>query len=123
MISYQVYKVMHFVGMFMMFISLGAIFAKMIEGNWQNFQWRKTVLYTHGIALLMVITGGFGLLARLGIKHAHLPGWAIAKFAIWFLFACMVFILVRKNHWAKYFWFAAIVLGFSAAVIVLYKPF
>ncbi|WP_413289185.1 hypothetical protein [Bdellovibrio sp. HCB337] len=123
MISYSVYKVMHLTGVLMVFLSLGGVAMNAINTAGASIAWKKPAAITHGIGLLLSLVGGFGLLARLGIVHGGLPGWAIAKLGIWVLFAAMIGVLLRKPNMAKPLWATMIVFGACAAYLAGYKPF
>ncbi len=123
MISYAVYKIVHLVGVFMVFLALGGVATNAINGGTKNHSWRKPIAITHGIGLLLSLVGGFGLLARLGIIHGGLPGWVMAKLGIWTLFAVLIGVVSRKPSWAKPIWPLIIVLGATASYLAGSKPF
>lgn len=123
MISYSVYKIIHLVGVLMVFLALGGVATNAINGGGKQHAWRKPIAITHGIGLLLSLVAGFGLLARLGIVHDGLPGWVVAKLGIWLAFAVMIGVLVRKPNAAKPLWVATIVLGALAAYLAGSKPF
>lgn len=123
MISYSVYKVVHLVGVLMVFLALGGVVTSAISAGSKNHSWRKPIAITHGVGLLLSLVGGFGLLARLGIAHGGLPGWVIAKLGIWTLFAVLIGVVSRKPGWAKPIWPLIIVLGATAAFLAGSKPF
>ncbi len=123
MISYGAYKVIHLAGVLMVFLALGGVTTNAINGGTKNHSWRKPIAITHGIGLFLSLVGGFGLLARLGIIHGGLPGWAMAKLGIWILFAALIGMIYRKPSWAKLIWVLMIVLGATAAYIAGSKSF
>lgn len=123
MISYSVYKVIHLVGVMMVFLALGGVTANAVGAGVKNHIWRKPIAITHGVGLLLSLVGGFGLLARLGIVHGGLPGWAMAKLGIWTLFAVLIAVLARRPQWAKALWGVMIFLGVAAAYIAGSKSF
>ena len=123
MISYSVYKVVHLLGVLMVFLALGGVTMHVINGGGKDHSWRKPVAITHGIGLLLALVGGFGLLARLGVMHGTLPGWVIAKLGIWLVFAVLVGVVVRKKSWAKPLWLITLLLGGLAAYLAGSKPF
>lgn len=123
MISYSIYKVIHLLGVLMVFLSLGGVTMHVINGGGKDHAWRKPTAITHGVGLLLALVGGFGLLARLGVVHGGLPGWVLAKLGIWFVFAIMVGVVIRKKSLAKPLWFMTILLGGVAAYLAGSKPF
>lgn len=123
MIPYAVYKVVHLVGVLMVFLALGGLATNAVNGGTKAHAWRKPIGFTHGLGLFLSLLGGFGLLARLGIVHGGLPGWAIAKLAIWIVFAVLIAVIPRKPGWAKTLWPVIIGLGGAAAYLAGSKPF
>jgi hypothetical protein len=115
MISYAVYKIVHLVGVLMVFLALGGVATNAINGGTKNHSWRKPIAITHGVGLLLSLVGGFGLLARLGIVQGGLPGWVLAKLGIWVLFAVLIGVVSRRPQWAKPIWPLIIILGAIAA--------
>ncbi len=123
MISYSIYKIVHLVGVLMVFLALGGVATNAINEGSKNHSWRKPIAITHGIGLLLSLVGGFGLLARLGIIHSGLPGWVMAKLGIWVLFAVLIGVVSRKPGWAKLIWLLIIILGATAAYVAGSKSF
>ena len=123
MISYSAYKIIHLVGVLMVFLALGGVLTHAINGGTKSHSWRKPIAITHGIGLVLSLVGGFGLLARLGIVHGGLPGWVMAKLGIWVLFAALIGIVSRKPGYAKSIWPLIIILGATAAYLAGSKPF
>jgi len=107
----------------MVFLALGGVTMHVINGGGKDHSWRRPVAITHGIGLLLALVGGFGLLARLGVKYGTLPGWVIAKLGIWLVFAVMVGVVVRKQSLAKPLWLLTLLLGGVAAYLAGSKPF
>lgn len=78
--SYEVYKVMHVFSVVMFAILGGMAIAK--------DELHKAVKITIGTFSLLILVGGMGLLARIGISHgAGWPTWAILKVVIWLILA------------------------------------
>lgn len=107
----------------MVFLAIGAIAANAISVGARNHSWKKAIAITHGVGLFLSLLGGFGLLARLGIVHGGLPGWAMAKLVIWFVFGALLAVLYRLPKFAKLTWFLVIGLGIVAAYLAGSKPF
>lgn len=114
MIDYNVYKLIHLVSIFGLFIALacGAVTDK-AKSRW--------VGPVHGIALLLVLVAGFGMLARLGI-HGSLPGWVIGKLVVWLLLGGSIAIARRKALPVGAFLVLITILGGVAASLALWKP-
>jgi hypothetical protein len=122
MFSYQIYKLLHFSGLAMAFLGLGGIMLHHYS-NHDNLKAKAKILAfsLHGVGLLFMLTGGFGMLARLGLVNG-LPGWVYAKLALWLLLGAMVGFAKRmKNAWIVSFMLVSIVV--FSATLALYKPF
>ncbi len=123
MIPYSVYKVIHLIGILMVFLAVGGVTMHVINGGGREHSWRKAIGITHGFGLILALVGGFGLLARLGVAQGPMPGWAMAKIGIWLIFAIMVGIVIRKKSWAKSLWVITLCLGGVATYLAGSKPF
>lgn len=80
MIPYAAYKVLHYLGIFTLVVVLSASFSRSAQGGAGPDAWRKRLGIAHGTALFLILLGGFGMLAKLGLGF---PGWAMAKVGIW----------------------------------------
>jgi len=121
MLSYECYKVVHLLGVIMLFLSLGGLVVASSITEIDR-RWARRLGITHGLGLLMVLFAGFGMLAKLQIM-AHLPGWAIGKLIIWLCLGGMIALVRRKPQWGILLWWTMAVLGGLAAYLALYKPF
>ncbi|HSH44718.1 MAG TPA: hypothetical protein VK966_02625 [Longimicrobiales bacterium] len=141
MISYSVYRLVHLVGIILLFVVLGGLSwaaaraeSAALAGNATRAGTAGTgpagtgrpriAMILHGVALFIVLLGGFGLLARLGIVQGHaFPGWVWAKLGIWLLAGLSVVIPRRKPEWALGVFVLLPVLGGLAAWLAIFKPF
>ncbi|MCB0356341.1 MAG: hypothetical protein KDD40_05000 [Bdellovibrionales bacterium] len=119
---YEVYKIIHVVGIMVLFLSLGAMFFTGFNHINADKKQRRPWMIMHGVSLFFILLGGFGLLARLGVTGS-LPLWIWFKLAIWLIFGAMAVILRKKVQWSQPLLAAVIVLGLIAAYIATYKPF
>jgi hypothetical protein len=122
MISYAIYKNMHFLGIFMILVAMGGLILQQINTRTREQVWRRPVAIIHGIGMVLVLVGGFGLLARLGI-HWPWPGWVIGKVIIWLVFGVLIAVIGRSPSLAKPLWWITIALGALAAYLALNQPF
>ncbi len=124
MIAYEIYKVIHLFAMFLLFTLLGGIALHVLNGGTrESNRGRKLVGALHGVALFLILLGGFGMLARLGIVQGGLPGWIYAKLAIWVALPVIGTMPYRKPATAKAVLLALPVIGALSAYFAIYKPF
>lgn len=125
MISYPVYRLVHLVGIVLLFAVLGGLSLAASRGvTGRSGISPRLAMALHGLALFIVLLGGFGLLARLGVTHGmDWPAWVWAKLGIWALAAAAVMVPRRRPEWATGLFLALPVLGGLAAWLAIFKPF
>jgi hypothetical protein len=116
--DYSVYKIIHYIGIFTLMFSLGSIFTK----------YDKRAVMGHGIALFLILLGGFGMQAKM--KDAYVaqfdtgfPNWMIVKLVIWLIFGAAVALAKRGVLKGATAWIVMIALAVCAAYLGLMKPF
>lgn len=121
MISYEIYKLLHFAGIFSVFLGFGAILINSLNQKEQQ-RIRMFGFIFHGVGLFLILLGGFGMAARLGYA-ANLPHWVYAKLVAWLFLGGAVALLKRQA--SKFpLWITLIVAsGIFAAAMAIYKPF
>jgi hypothetical protein len=122
MLSYQIYKLAHFAGIMMLFIGLGGLLVSAYAGHANLKSRAKILAFTfHGLGLLLILVGGFGMLARLGLVNG-LPVWIYIKLLLWLTMGIAVSLAKRstKAAWLNALLFVGI--GVSSAALALYKP-
>ena len=82
---------------------------------------RKRTMMITGIASLLMLVSGFGLMAKL--YGGHMLGWMIVKIVCWLGFSAMAGIVYRKAHLRGMFSFVGLVLLLTALIMVYLKPF
>ena len=121
---YTAYKLIHFFGIFTLMIVLAAAAMHVVRGGTRaDNPNRRIIGIVHGVAMFMILLGGFGMLARLGIVHTGLPGWIYAKLVIWLVAGASIALLYRGRDAARTLLIALPLLGVLAAYFALYKPF
>ena len=144
MIPYITYKVIHYLGVFVLLTALAARLGRSalsrsdedraggraaiqdtVEGRPMPDPWARRLGVIHGLALFLVLLGGFGMLARLDVAHdpGLLPGWVWAKLAVWTLLGSAVLAARRSTSWSARLLVAAPALAVLAGIIALTKPF
>jgi len=84
--DYTTYKIIHLIGIAALALGLGG----MMAGGSQ----RKLFSIVQGIALLVMLVSGFGLLAKLKLGFPH---FAIAKTVLWVVIGGMPVLLRKLN--------------------------
>lgn len=119
--SYEVYKITHLIGIFMVMIALGGVTTYAINGGDKSSnRFRKALGITHGVGLVLALVAGFGLLARLQIGW---PGWVFGKLIIWVILGVLSAVAYRLGTRGQALWYVVILLGALAAYLAVMKPF
>ena len=115
MLSFDVYKIVHFFGMFSLFFAYGGLLMFHHMGGPKTAPARKKVAILHGIALFLILLGGFGMLARLEM-HFPFPLWIWIKLAVWLAMGGLVVVARKKADkiWPVYF--LVVITGLIAAI-------
>jgi hypothetical protein len=122
MFSYQLYNVVHIVGLIFLMAGLGGMSS--VEVPSHRRAWiRRSLAAFHGLGVFLILLGGFGMLARLGIVQGIAwPGWLWAKVIIWGVLGVSAFIPYRYPRAALPLLFLLPLLGGLAAYMAIYKP-
>lgn len=105
------YKIIHIIGLTLLFFSLGGLFTKYTKG----------AVIGHGVALLLIIVSGFGLQQKsLG---GEFPTWMIVKVVIWLAFGAMVALAKKGKLTLMQAASVSVVLAGFAAWLVFTRPF
>lgn len=122
MIDYQIYKIIHILGLSLLLLGLsGVIYAFALSSNVPAKLKSMTFIF-HGVGLFLMLLGGFGMLARLGLVNG-LPMWIYAKLAIWLIFGGMVALGKRKVLSPVALVLISTTLVGLASYLAIYKPF
>jgi hypothetical protein len=123
--SYITYKLIHIFGLFALFVALAGMAAHAAAGHEkkENTAYRG-LLILHGVGALIALTGGFGLMARVGVMHGVLfPGWIWAKLALWVILGGLIALPYRNRGLARAMIFLLPFLGLLGAYLGSFKPF
>jgi len=114
--SYETYRILHVVGLILLFLGLGGLLMAPVEKR------PKLGFVLHGLGLLVMLVAGFGIHAR---KSLAWDNWLYVKIACWLLVAVLP-VLVSKSVLPRWLgWLVAIAAGVTAAWLglAIVKPF
>jgi len=121
MLSYEIYKLLHVTAIFLMLSAVAGAWALKAASDSQNYpKIRKLLMMIHGIAMFLILVGGFGTLARLGIATPW-PSWIWIKLVIWIALGGLPVLLSKSSRVSKALFFLAPVLAAIAAWAAINK--
>lgn len=125
MFSHAFYNVVHIIGIAALVAALGGMALHGASGGTRaTSAARPLIAALHGLGALLILVGGFGMLARLGVMHgAGFPGWLWLKIVIWVLLAAAAALPYRRPALAVPLLVLVPVLAGIAAWSAIYKPF
>ena len=123
--TYSIYKVIHLFGVFLLLVVLAAMATHAESGaSKEEHRGRKTFLVAHGSGLFLILLGGFGMVAKLGMDQGQLvSGWIFGKILIWLVAGGLLTLPHRRPGLARPLLFLLPVLGIAAASLAIFKPF
>jgi len=108
----EIYRLLHFAGIFTLLYSFGSLF---IGKNYN-----KGAAMAHGVALILILVSGFGMYATMGTPG--FPTWLVIKLVIWILFGGFI-VLAKKSIISGFVaWILIIALALSAAYLARTHP-
>ncbi len=123
--SYEFYKLLHIVGVLLLVCSLGALAMQALFGRDRKdvdvTATRKRLLMWHGIAMLVVVVAGFGLMAKLKLMSTW-PTWILIKLGVWFLLGGATVAIRRSPGLARAWVVLVPILAGVGVAVVVYKP-
>ncbi len=120
---YELYKVLHIIGVVSVWGGLSAAVLHAVNGGTkQTNPNHKLIAMTHGVGMFLILLGGFGMLARLGMTDG-IPGWIWLKLTIWLVVGALLMVPLRVPKLAKPMWFALPIIAGLATYIAMTKPF
>lgn len=121
--SYQAYKLLHLLGIFVLFGALGGLAALRMAVDAGKVEGAKVFNVLHGLALAIVFVAGFGMLAKLGMGAPGSWGaWVWIKLAIWLFLGAGLVALKKAGRSAHLVLVLLTLLGAASAWAALFKP-
>lgn len=115
--SPELYRVLHVVGVLMLFLGLGGVLA---AGGKDGGKPAGTYLALHGVGLLVMLVAGIGFVHKTALGW---PNWLIAKIGCWLLLGAVP-ILVRRGALPRVLaLLLTLGLGAAAVWLVQMRPF
>lgn len=106
MTKIEIYRLLHFAGIFTLLIALGASFT----GNKTN----KSIAIWHGVGLLLILVSGFGMQA---VYKLGFPSWLIIKIVIWIIFGGFIVFAKRGLLKQTAAWVLILLMALSSAYL------
>ncbi len=117
------YKTLHLIGVLLLFQSLGAfLYNAMTVSEKVDERGSKMLTRLHGIAALLIVVSGGGMLAKQELFWP-LPGWVWIMIVAWIMTGICRNLVSRKPDSARMWWSLTIVLGIAAVLSGVLRPF
>jgi hypothetical protein len=116
------YKNLHLYGLFLVMATLGGMAVHgMNGGTKQTARTRALTGGLFGVGMLLVMAGGFGQAARLGLTSTALfPTWLWLKLGIWVVVGALFALPYRSPSLAKPVYYVLPLLGALGAYFAIY---
>jgi len=122
LVSYTTYKTLHLISILVLFMALGGAIFLSLAGS-ETRSTRILSMALHGVFALLILVGGFGLMARLGVSHKEgWPLWLKIKLGLWMMISLFVIVPRRLPKINRLIWPLVILLGSAAVWTAIHKP-
>ncbi len=119
----DLYEIIHVIGIAMLFVAIGGVAVHAANGGTKaNSATRRLVSIVFGVGSFLILLGGFGMMARLGLVRGMPPAWLIVKMLIWLLLSGIVLLPYRRPALARPFLLLLPLLAGLAVYMAVYKP-
>ena len=121
---YEFYKVLHLLGILLLFASLGGVAMVGLRGGTDEEKktFKKPLMIIHGVSLLVIFVAGFGLMARLGMMGSGWPTWIFGKLGVWLVVGGLAGLVAKRQALGTGWYLVLPALGAVAAALAVYKP-
>jgi len=123
MMSFEFYKMLHLLGIMLVFLNVGGLLVHALSGQTKaQFKARSLIASLGGIGLVLVLVAGFGMMAK---THAQwsLFNWLGIKTLLWVFFGMLPIFAYRDRERIRFWVGLSIVFGATAAYLAIFKPF
>jgi hypothetical protein len=119
------YEILHIIGIALLFVAIGGVATHAANGGTKASSSTRGLMGSiHGLGALLILVGGFGMLARIGFQHGtNFPGWLWVKIIIWVILSAIVLLPYRTPALARPLVLTLPLLAGVAVYMALYKPF
>ncbi len=119
------YEILHVIGIALLFLAIGGVATHAANGGTKATSVTRPLMGSiHGLGALLILVGGFGMLARLGfMQGSSFPAWLWVKIIVWVILSAVVLMPYRRPGLAKPFLLVLPLLAGVAVYMALYKPF
>jgi hypothetical protein len=127
--SYEFYELLKLAGIILVFSALGGVAIHAANGGTKaTSTTRLLTILAHGVGSLLIVTGGFGMLARRGYFAsggglAALPTFIWVKLVCWVIVSVVIFLPYRRPRQARLFFLGVPLVAVVAVYMALAKPF
>lgn len=126
--SFEFYRVVHIFGIVLLFCALGglAVYASLTRDakgseTPEQTTTRKRLAMLHGIAMLVILVAGFGLMAKSGLMKSW-PTWIYGKLAIFVVLGAALQYVRRTGQLGRAWLVLLPLVGGLAATLAVFKP-
>jgi len=133
--SFAFYKILHFVGIITLFLGFGMMLAGQLSEKGTGASKSPKPMIVHGIGLLLILLGGFGMAAKakfIGdagvgegsvVAESGFPNWFWAKLGIWVALGGAAAAIKRAPHKGTLWLLLVLTLGACAVYLGVAQPF
>jgi uncharacterized membrane protein len=120
--SYEFYKVLHFIGFLLTVLGLFGLCTIQMNNSQVKPALKKGMSISHGVGLLLLLVAGFGLAAKRGWMNP-MPHWIFGKLAIWLVLGGLPVLIKKKPEKSGLWLVVVLVLLLLAIIFAVMKPF
>ena len=119
----DLYEIVHVIGIAMLFAAIGGVAVHAANGGSKtDTATRGIVGMVFGVGSFLILLGGFGMMARLGLVRGMPPRWLLVKMVIWLVLSGIVLLPYRRPSLAKPFLLLLPLLAGLAVYMAVFKP-